>query len=130
MALIKLGEKIVILEQLRNVSVIAEKSYQILYLLLSPSHIYKSHKVIRKFFLGSEGSRNLKKFPNSLFRFSSVFWIGPLSVVDLVLLSKLNIQNKVVIGSIFLRPYHYCKFWKKFEIRTILKTRLIFLNRL
>ena len=37
----KLGEKIVILEQLRTVSVIAEKCYQILYLLLSPSYFNK-----------------------------------------------------------------------------------------
>ena len=37
----QLGEKIVILKQLRTVSVIAEKCYQILYLLLSPSYFYK-----------------------------------------------------------------------------------------
>ena len=41
----KLGEKIVNLEQMRNVSVIAEKCYQILSLLLLPSHIYKILKV-------------------------------------------------------------------------------------
>ena len=37
----RLGEKIVILKQLRTVSAIAEVCYQILYLLLSPRYFYK-----------------------------------------------------------------------------------------
>ena len=37
----KLGKRIVILEQLRTVSAIAEERYQIFYLVLSPSYFYK-----------------------------------------------------------------------------------------